>query len=286
MNFQTSVSPLRFWKMQGCGNHFVVTDLVSELAPRIDAKVAQSICAKHTGIGSDGIFVITAPSVSWAEYDVIMRNPDGSLMGMCGNGIRCVALYVYEHLGDEVIERTFNVEGKAIRTKLCDGFVSVDMGEPSFEPHVIGLNADTPCINQSISIEGTEIVLTAVSMPNPHAVIFVDEALPKDVFLATGPVVEHDPFFRKRTNVEFVTTRSRREIDVTVWERGAGATLACGTAACASVVAGVKTGRLDPKVTVHLPGGVLSVEWNLERNIVILEGPAEKVFEGEYNHAI
>ena len=257
---------MKFVKMHGLGNDFIIIDSRKESLEGMDlAQLAVKFCDRHFGIGADGI-LIALPS---SNADVKMRifNSDGSEAEMCGNGIRCFAKYIYEGLDKK--KELISVETLAgtmlpsmIEHKGKLAIVEVDMGEPK----------DI----KMAKVKGYDATL--VSMGNPHCVIFSDD-LNKIDLAATGPNIETDKMFPKRTNVEFVKIENRKEITIKVWERGAGETLACGTGACASVVAGVKANKLDREVLVHLPGGNLDIEWQ-EDGHVILRGPAETVFEG------
>ncbi|MCO6429539.1 MAG: diaminopimelate epimerase [Deltaproteobacteria bacterium] len=277
-----SENDLEFIKMQGCGNNFVVTSDFRTPALPWD-RLTIGLMDRNFGIGGDGVMVLRPANSSKYDFEVLMYNPDGSPMGMCGNGIRCVARFAMLNElippGREVIH--FLVEGRDIACALRDGgnSVMVDMGPPAFEPEAIPVRSDQPVVNEKISLAGQDFTVSCVSMGNPHCVIFVPDVEKVDL-LALGPKIENDPFFPKRTNVEFVQVRSPKELVVRVWERGAGATLACGTAACAVIVAASKTGRTDSSATVILPGGSVEVEWDQGRNTVYLTGPAKEVFFG------
>ncbi|OGC22820.1 diaminopimelate epimerase [candidate division WOR-1 bacterium RIFOXYB2_FULL_42_35] len=264
---------MNFTKMHGLGNDFVLVDARKEKLDEIDlGKLAIDICDRHFGIGADGLLVVR-PSQN-AHYRMQIFNPDGSEPEMCGNGIRCFAKYVYEtdKLKEEVIsvETLAGIKLPAVilgPDKTVVG-VEVDMGEPK------EIN------NEQLIINNKEYPINKVSMGNPHAVIFVDD-LTKVNLLEEGPQIENDPHFPNRTNVEFVKVLNDKEIEVVVWERGAGETMACGTGACACVVAASMTGKTKRRVLVHLPGGKLDIEWG-EDNRVLMRGPAETVFEGKY----
>ncbi|MGQ9497115.1 MAG: diaminopimelate epimerase [Desulfotomaculales bacterium] len=274
---------MRFVKMHGLGNDFIVFDGLRGSLPEAPALLAPRVCDRHFGVGADGL-VLIEPS---AQADLRMRifNPDGSEAEMCGNAIRCVARYVYER--GYVHEARLRVEtpaGVMLPRLLVSGgrvaAVQVDMGVPRLERAEIPM-AGPPgrVVEEPLAVAGVTLRVTAVSMGNPHAVFFVEDV--EGVDLATlGPSVENHPAFPRRTNVEFVQAIGPQEVRVRVWERGAGATLACGTGACAAVVAGVLAGRLDREATVHLPGGDLSITWAADGR-VYMTGPAEEVFEGE-----
>lgn len=267
-----------FWKMEGCGNHFVVCS--PESAIEITEALTRKICAPHFGVGADGVMAITPSKDPKIDFDVLMRNPDGSLMGMCGNGIRCVAKYVVDTGLTTKEKLSFVVEGRIIECAVHDDIVDVSMGRAGLNAEEIPLRDPIDTLSVKVEAEGVTWDVTAVSMGNPHAVIFVD-SLPSPADLRRiGAAIEHHPLFPQRTNVEFVTITDPTHVDVLVWERAAGATLACGTGACAAVVAGGRRGLLSPEVRVTLPGGEVQVFWDKITQNVILSGYARKVFEG------
>ncbi|MEW5762172.1 MAG: diaminopimelate epimerase [Bacillota bacterium] len=274
---------MRFVKMHGLGNDFVVLDGWREPLPEAPGTLARRICDRHFGVGADGL-VLIGPS---RQADVGMRifNPDGSEAEMCGNAIRCVARYVHERAyvtGDRIrVETPAGVmEPRLVLRGGRVAAVRVDMGKPRLERGEIPMEGPPGrVVEEPLEVAGSTLRLTAVSMGNPHAVLFVDDVQEIDL-LALGPALENHPVFPRRTNVEFVQVLGPRAVRVRVWERGAGATLACGTGACAAVVAGVITGRTAREVTVHLPGGDLEVAWAADGQ-VYLTGPAEEVFEGK-----
>jgi diaminopimelate epimerase len=269
--------------MHGLGNDFIVVAGEREL-PEGASGLAVQLCDRHFGIGADGLVYIL-PS-DRADFRMRIMNPDGSEAEQCGNAIRCVAKYVYdrgliskdtvtiETLGAGVQQLQIAAEGgKAAK-------VRVDMGEPILNglavPTTIDLN---PVIGHPIAAEGRTFHFTAVSMGNPHCVIFVDDAVSFDLH-KWGPLLETHPLFPRKTNVEFVTVASRTHAVMRVWERGAGPTLACGTGACATLVASVLGGLTDRTATVSLAGGDLLIEWSEEDNHVYMTGPAAEVFTG------
>lgn len=272
---------MNFIKMHGLGNDFVVIQEVAWEAANPYQAHAALICDRHWGIGADGLVVMGKD----AEYDIFMRifNPDGSEAEMCGNAIRCVARHAYEQ---GLVSQT----GMAIRTLagirypeviLTQGqfaAVRVDMGEPILERAKIPMSGPGSNVDHIDIVEMT-LPITAVSMGNPHTIIFVDrlDDIPVEQW---GPLVEHYPLFPARTNVEFVQVLGEEEIIMRVWERGAGVTMACGTGACATLVASSMTGRTSRRATVHLLGGDLSIEWDEGTNHVYMTGGADKVFEG------
>jgi diaminopimelate epimerase len=275
---------MRFTKMQGCGNDYVYIDLFREKLTGDVSKLAVKIADRHFGVGGDGLILI-CPSEQ-ADARMRMFNADGSEAEMCGNGLRCVAKYVYDH-GIARKER-LNIEtGRGILTvdlEVKGGKaqrVRVDMGEPILEAEKIPtlLKGDPPT-EAEVVIEGEAFAFTCVSMGNPHAVAFVPEITDRLVH-QVGPQVEKHEAFPRRANVEFVKVNDRTDADMRVWERGSGETMACGTGACAVAVAGVLTGRFDRKVTLHLLGGDLEIEWGAD-NHVYMTGPAVEVFSGDW----
>lgn len=282
------VVPIVFVKMHGIGNDFVVIGALDDL-PLPEEKLsefARFVCDRHFGIGADGVIWILPSQV--ADFKMRIFNPDGSEAEMCGNGIRCAAKWFYD--------RDY-AKGKAVQVETLAGIktvwvqeengkavaVTVDMGEPIFAPPLVptSLGEGSEAIEVPLSVEGVgTYIVSAVSMGNPHCVVFVNDVdnFPVETI---GPRIEHHPAFPKRTNVEFVQVLSRNEMKVRVWERGAGLTLACGTGACASLVIASRTGRTDRKAKVHLPGGTLTIEWRDDGRIY-MTGPAVEVFRGEF----
>jgi diaminopimelate epimerase len=249
------------------------------------------MCDRHFGVGADGILLVGEPdqvSADLADYRMVMYNPDGSEAEMCGNGIRCFARYVYEQAVGEP-KTTLRVQTGAgilsLKIQTTGGEVSsvtVDMGRPRLEPSEIPVRATgSPVIGLPLVVDGRELFLTCVSMGNPHAVAFVEEDVMAYPLAEVGPKVEHDPHFPRRVNFEICRVRSRSELEVRVWERGAGITLACGTGAAAATVAAHLNGFVDDRVRLRLPGGTLELEWDGEGG-VLLTGPAELVFRGEW----
>ena len=275
---------MRFTKMQGCGNDYVYVDLFREKLTGDVSKLAVAIADRHFGVGGDGLILI-CPSER-ADARMRMFNADGSESEMCGNGLRCVAKYVYDH-GIARKERLTIETGRGILTvdlEVKGGKaqrVRVDMGEQILEAAKIPttLKGDPPT-DAEVVIAGEAFAFTCVSMGNPHAVAFVDEITDRLVH-QVGPLVEKHEAFPRRVNVEFVRVNSGTDAHMRVWERGSGETLACGTGACAVAVAGVLTGRFDRKVTIHLLGGDLDIEWGAD-NHVYKTGPAVEVFSGDW----
>lgn len=273
---------MNFTKMQGLGNDFIIIEAASWKAAEDYQPFAEKMCNRYFGIGGDGLIITGRDN----EADIFMRifNSDGSEAMMCGNGIRCVARYAYERkwVGSREFAVRTQSGPKYPVLELESGQVSrvrVDMGEPVLESRAIPM--DTDASNVGIRIETSQglVEATAVSMGNPHCVILVDQVDSSQVEVL-GPEIEHHPLFPQRTNVEFVQTLNTDEMIMRVWERGCGVTLACGTGACASVVAAVLNGRAGRTVLVHLLGGDLLIEWNEDNNHVYMTGPAETAFTG------
>ena len=276
---------MKFTKLHGCGNGYIYVNLFEETLEN-PAEMAIKVSDHHFGIGSDGLITIGPSEI--ADFTMHIYNADGSEAEMCGNGVRCVGKYVYDHgLTDKTV---VNVETGAgimvLELNIEDGKVAtvrVDMGEPIFEPEKIPVVAGgTPVLMEPITVGDKEWKMTSVSMGNPHAVVFVDEV--NDFPLETyGPLFENHERFPKRTNTEFVKVVSPTEAYMRVWERGSAETWACGTGTCATVVACILNGLTERKVLVHLLGGDLTIEWDEETNHVFMTGPATEVFSGEYN---
>lgn len=267
--------------MHGLGNDFVVVDEITNpsLANQSLPELGRKICDRRFGIGADGL-VLLLPS-SKADFRMRIINSDGSEAEMCGNAIRCVARYYVEKY--KPTKRSLAVETLAGIIKpevLENNLVRVDMGRPILKPQEIPVAVEEEPVNIPIEVLGQKFYFTAVSMGNPHAVIFVD-SLAKIELEKIGPAIETHPLFPRKTNVEFVEIENSKKVKVLVWERGAGATLACGTGASAVVVAGRILGHLTEAVEVILPGGSLFINWNFGES-VYMTGPAEIVFRGEY----
>jgi diaminopimelate epimerase len=248
------------------------------------AELAEQVCNRFFGIGADGLVYIL-PSEN-ADFRMRIINSDGSEAEQCGNAIRCVAKYVYDNGLTDKTEITIETLGAGVQQvglTVKDGkavLVRVDMGQPILNGLQVPTTVDAnPVINHPIEVDGREFRFTAVSMGNPHCVIYVDDAVNFDL-AAWGPKLETHPMFPRKINVEFVTVRSSDFTDMRVWERGAGPTLACGTGACATVVASVLNGYTDRTATVSLKGGELLIEWNESDNHVYMTGPAAEVFRG------
>lgn len=281
---------MKFTKMQGLGNDYVYVNCFEETVEN-PGEAAKFVSDRHFGIGADGLILIR-PSEA-ADFRMDMYNADGSRGEMCGNGIRCVAKYVYDK--GMTKKTSISVETlagiKYLDLTVRDGTVEtvrVDMGGPRFAPEDIPVEAEGADViaapvwiaDEADGIPGREYQMTCVSMGNPHCVVFVEDLddLPMG---RLGPLFENHPRFPRRTNTEFVEVLDRQTIRMRVWERGSGETLACGTGACASAVAAVLNGLADERVTVRLLGGDLRIEWDREGKKVYMTGPAEIVFDGE-----
>ena len=269
--------------MQGLGNDYVYVNCLKE---QIDnpSKVARLVSNRHFGIGSDGLILIK-PSDK-ADFFMEMYNADGSRAAMCGNGIRCVGKYVYDHgLTEKTRIDVDTLAGvKHLVLQVEEGFVkmvTVDMGEPELAAEYIPVSAESsPVVATPIEVAGRCFGRTCVSMGNPHAVVFVEGTADFPVEEIGRPFEMH-PAFPERVNIEFVEVLSRTEVNMRVWERGTGETLACGTGACATVVACVLNDLTDDEVTVHLLGGDLQIRWDRASNWVFMAGPAATVFDGD-----
>ena len=276
-----------FWKMQGTGNDFVVVE-PGEAAADWGA-VAQAVCDRHLGVGADGL-ILVLPSAT-ADRRMRMFNPDGSEAEMCGNGIRCFAKFALDRGAVQPVDGALRVETATgvleVRPTLDDaGRVDralVSMGVPAFAPAELGAAVEQapPILELPLEAAGERLSLTLVSIGNPHAVQFVDRTPSEYELDRVGPAVERHPLFANRTNFEVVRVLDRTHIEMRVWERGAGETLACGSGACAAVVAARLRGLVDDSVEVTLPGGVLRVAWDGEGEVQ-LEGPAKRVFAGRW----
>lgn len=274
---------MKFTKMEGIGNDYVYVNCFKETVEN-PSEVSIKVSDRHFGIGSDGLILIKPSDV--ADFKMDMFNSDGSQAEMCGNGIRCVGKYVYDYgLTDKTEISVETLAGiKYLTLKPENGKVveiTVDMGEPILEPALVPVVSDKDkVVNEPIVVDGKEYRMTAVSMGNPHAVVYIDST--KDLPIEEiGPLFESHEVFPKRVNTEFIQIISRKEVNMRVWERGATETLACGTGACASTVAGVLNGLTDDEITLHLLGGDLRVKWDQETNHVLMTGPAKVVFDGE-----
>jgi len=273
---------MKFTKMEGLGNDYIyVNAIVEDIEERELPTLARKASDRHFGVGGDGLVLIMGSDR--ADFRMKMLNSDGSEAEMCGNAIRCVAKYVFEKgLTDKRELAVETLAGVIKPTILDDGLIKVDMGEPILNGKDIPSLVDKePVVGEGIEIDGRVITFTLVSMGNPHAVTFVDDL--HFSIADIGRKVETHPLFPNKINTEFIEVVDRGEVNLRVWERGAGETMACGTGACAAVVAACLNDLTERVVTVHLLGGDLTIEWDETSNRVFMTGPAKFVFEGEYN---
>jgi diaminopimelate epimerase len=281
---------MRFTKMQGIGNDYIYVDCTRNPVPANPAALARAISDRHFGVGADGLILI-CPSEK-ADARMRMFNADGSEAEMCGNGLRCVAKYVYDHgiarksklaieTGRGVLSIALEVKNDRVSR------ATVNMGEPILTSADIPtkLPGDPP-VDAPLTVAGVRFEATCVSMGNPHAVLYVGDEYfqtdDRDLVAELGPKVERAVEFPRRVNAHFVKVHSRGEVTIRTWERGSGITLACGTGACAVCVAGVLSGRTDRKLLAHLPGGDLELHWSESDNCVYKTGPAVEVFTGDW----
>ena len=276
---------MKFTKMQGIGNDYVYVNCLQETIEN-PSELAKKISDRHYGVGSDGLIMIN-PSDK-ADFEMEMYNADGSRGEMCGNGIRCVAKYVYDYgLTDKTSISVETLAGiKYLDLTVEDGkvvLVKVDMGKPMLRPEEVPVVSEKEeVIDEPITVDGQEYRMTCVSMGNPHAVVFIDQDVKEFPLETVGVKFENHERFPKRVNTEFVNVLDRHTAQMRVWERGSGETLACGTGACAVAVACALNGLTEEEVTVKLLGGDLQIKWDREKNTVYMTGPAEVVFDGEW----
>ena len=275
---------MKFTKMQGCGNDYVyVNGFTEKLSPEEKPEIVRSLSDRHFGIGGDGVIFINPAEE--ADFEMEMYNADGSRGEMCGNGIRCVGKYMYDYgLTDKEAISVETLAGiKYLQFFIENGKVAkvkVDMGSPILTPAEIPVVAEGErAVDEPIVVDGTEYRMTCISMGNPHAIVYVDDV--KNLLIEKiGPSFEKHERFPNRVNTEFVKVLDRNTVEMRVWERGSGETLACGTGACATAVACILNGLTEEKVTVKLLGGDLEIEWDREKNKVFMTGPAKVVFDG------
>ena len=273
---------MKFTKMQGLGNDYVYVNCFEEKIENPPA-VARYVSDRHFGIGSDGLIMINPSEV--ADFEMEMYNADGSRGEMCGNGIRCVAKYVYDYRLTDKTQISVETLGgiKYLDLTVEDGkvvLVKVDMGKLELKSDLIPIISENEkVIDEPIEVDGQVYHMTGVSMGNPHTVIYVDDVKNLDLE-KIGPKFENHERFPKRINTEFVHCIDRNTVEMRVWERGSGETLACGTGACAVAVASILNNLTDTRVTVKLLGGDLQIEWDREKNHVFMTGPAKVVFDG------
>ena len=274
---------MKFTKMHGIGNDYVYVNCFEE-SVKNPAEVSKFVSNRHFGIGSDGLILISPSAI--ADFRMNIYNADGSQAEMCGNGIRCVAKYVYDYgLTDKTEISVETLAGiKYLRLQVENGKVAsveLNMGAPILEPKEIPVAVEeSPVVNVPVEVKGKIYHMTCVSMGNPHAIIFMNNVKDLDI-AAIGPYFENHTVFPKRTNTEFVEVLDRNTVNMRVWERGSDETLACGTGACATTVACILNDKTENEVTVHLLGGDLKIRWDREANQVYMTGPATVVFDGE-----
>ena len=274
---------MKFTKMHGIGNDYVYVNCFEE-SVKNPAEVSKFVSNRHFGIGSDGLILISPSAI--ADFRMNIYNADGSQAEMCGNGIRCVAKFVYDYgLTDKTEISVETLAGiKYLRLQVENGKVAsveVNMGAPILEPKEIPVAVEeSPVVNVPVEVKGKIYHMTCVSMGNPHAIIFMNNVKDLDIE-AIGPYFENHTVFPKRTNTEFVEVLDRNTVNMRVWERGSDETLACGTGACATTVACILNDKTENEVTVHLLGGDLKIRWDREANQVYMTGPATVVFDGE-----
>lgn len=275
---------IKFTKMNGLGNDFVILDYSEFQKTKLSPdKLAQKLCNRNFSIGADGLIIVN-PDTDKADISWIFYNSDGSVAQMCGNGMRCFSRYVYDK---KIIDKKeFSVETKAgiiVPKIISENEVCVNMGIPILEPNKIPCKTKTN-LNIPYTLNNKDFLLNTVSMGNPHCVIFVEKDS-KELAYKYGSIIENDKLFPEKTNVEFVEILSKDEVIIHVWERGCGITSACGTGACATVVAGILNGYLNNSIKVNLPGGTLKIEWNGNstdiKHSVFMTGRADYSFFGE-----
>ncbi len=271
---------VRFTKMHGLGNDFMVLDLVTQRL-KLTPKIVKKLGDRHFGVGFDQLLIVEAPSDPNVDFRYRIYNQDGSEVENCGNGARCFAKFVRDKrltAKDEIVVETAN--GRAVLKVREDRQVEVDMGAPVLEPQQVPFEAPEQASVYNIDVESESYQISAVSMGNPHGVLLVEDTTTAPVE-TLGPLLEAHPRFPARANIGFMQLISRSEVNLRVFERGVGETMACGTGACGAVVAGIMRGELDAQVVVHLPGGDLEISWQGAGHPVIMTGPATTVYEGQ-----
>ena len=272
---------IAFTKMHGLGNDFIVIEALQKKFHGSPEQIRQ-LADRHFGIGFDQLLLVEPPVSEDMDFSYRIFNADGDEVEQCGNGARCFARFVYDRgLTEKTEIRVGTLSGIIIPRILDDGRVRVDMGVPDFEPERIPFITDKRQHTYSLALANDVVEIAAVSMGNPHAVQIVDNVDSAPV-TQTGPEIEHHPLFPQRVNAGYMEVIDRQTIRLRVWERGSGETMACGTGACAAVVTGIDQGLLDSPVEVSLPGGKLDIEWSGQGTSVFMTGPAEYVYEGEF----
>ena len=271
---------LKFTKMQGLGNDFVVLDFTDGVFP-LTAEQAAQIADRHFGVGCDQILIVETSLREGIDFKYRILNADGSEVGQCGNGARCFVRFVHEKgLSNKNPITVETLTGQM--TLLADAdtnLVTVDMGAPRFEPHAVPIKAEQRQLHYQLDVDGQTHEFAALSMGNPHAVLVVDNVCTAPV-LTLGAALESHSFFPEKANIGFMQINNRQDINLRVFERGSGETIACGSGTCAAVVAGIQAGLLDNEVTAHLTGGELKIQWQGEGQPVMMTGPAHTSFEG------
>ena len=271
---------LRFTKMHGLGNDFMVLDLISQHA-HIQPKHVRLWGDRKTGVGFDQLLIVETPSTPDVDFRYRIFNADGSEVEQCGNGARCFARFVFDKR--LTVKKQIRVETKGGIIELLlkgDGQVRVDMGAPRLQPAEIPFIAETETLNHAVQVEGETVELAVVSMGNPHGVLRVADVDQAPV-LTLGPKLECHPRFPQKANIGFLQIIDAQRARLRVWERGVGETRACGTGACAAAVAGIRQGWLKSPVSIELPGGLLNIEWDGVGQPVLMTGPATRVYEGQ-----
>ena len=277
---------IEFSKYHGLGNDFILIDNRHTTEPIVTPEQAVQMCDRHFGVGGDGV-IFALPGREGTDYTMRIYNSDGSEPEMCGNGIRCFAQFIADLEGNQKVNKTYRIDTLAgvITPQMQEnGEVKVDMGTPFLTAAEIPTTlaaADDKVVDLSLEVDGKTWAITCVSMGNPHCITFVEDSdgIPLEQI---GPLFEHHAVFPQRTNTEFIQVVKSDYLKMRVWERGAGITLACGTGACAAVVAGVLNSKCDRLCTVELPGGCLQIEWSANNNRVYMTGSATRVFTGQY----
>lgn len=275
---KSKIKTRTFVKMHGIGNDIILFDCLHHQAFQNPNHLARKLCNRYTGIGGDQLVLLLKSTKH--DFSIKIFNADGSEAEMCGNGIRCVARYIKDSKISSKKEIVINTLAGPRKARHMGKFIEVDMGEPTMKGKDIPVNLSGRIINRPLKTETKDFRITCLSMGNPHCITY-HEDLPSVPVERFGPLLENHSIFPKRANISFVNVISRGEIHMRVWERGAGETMACGSAACASAVASVLNGFTDRKMTVVLRGGKLEVEWSTKDNHVYMRGPAETVFKGE-----
>ena len=272
---------IAFTKIHGLGNDFIVIEALKKKFHGSPEQIRR-LADRHFGIGFDQLLLVEPPVSEDMDFSYRIFNADGDEVEQCGNGARCFARFVYDRgLTEKTEIRVGTLSGIIIPRILDDGRVCVDMGVPDFEPERIPFITDQRQHSYSLALENGVVEIAAVSMGNPHAVQIVEDVDSAPV-TQTGPEIEHHPLFPQRVNAGYMEVIDRQAIRLRVWERGSGETMACGTGACAAVVTGIDQGLLDSPVEVSLPGGKLDIEWSGQDTSVFMTGPAEYVYEGEF----